>query len=403
MRAKERLEILKEKIFFYEHVKKAVYDLLPLRMDKRKTKEYFDRYLFADARYWNQCGNINGSFPDAVFKEREDEVNHTFVSYVRSGLLSVFFNDNTFIYAYNIIVQGVNSHNKSYTILFCDMKEENSNTASNIENICKSYKEDYPKSILGDYLLDPENWKFYESNFSKYNREDEWWLNAFNLAYEIFDKVRIKSCNPSKAQYLIKNIYFNDKELEEIVIAIIKNLFCNYSYHLTEDQKMKYAMICKKIEEYENKSFIRIDNKYLLKMNELKLDKINWLYATKWFNYSIIRLWITNDNFNLDQKNRIIDIMEPKYYQEKERIPDILIYDLSTVFDELRQEIKFNCVTDNNEIDDYCDISTKKEDEDFQLIIEEQKKEIEKLKGIIEKSINEVPVKGMTMSKVVVT
>lgn len=93
--------------------------------------------------------------------------------------------------------------------------------------------------------------------------------------------------------------------------------------------------------------------------------------------------------------------MESKYYQEKERLPDILIYDLSTLFNALREEVNSNCIADNNEIDDYCDISTKIEDKEYQLIINEQKKEIENLKDIIEKSINEVPVKGMTMSKVV--
>src|SRR5690554_3475269 len=160
------------------------------------------------------------------------------------------------LYMLTILLQGVNLQSVPYKILFCDMKEENTNTTFIIENTCMRYKEDYPKSILGDFLLNTDNWEFYESNYSKYNKEDEWWLNAFNLAYEIFDKVRIKSYNPSTAQYLIKNIYFNDKELEEIVIAIIKNLFHNYSYRLTSDQKMKYAMICKKIEEYENKSFI---------------------------------------------------------------------------------------------------------------------------------------------------
>ena len=207
MRAKENLEILKEKIFLYELVKKTIYDLLPLRTDKIKTKEYFERYLFADARYWNQSRKFNGSFSDSDFKERENEVPHTLVSYVRSGLLSVIFNDVTFIYAYNIIVQGVNLQSVPYKILFCDMKEENTNTTFIIENTCMRYKEDYPKSILGDFLLNTDNWEFYESNYSKYNKEDEWWLNAFNLAYEIFDKVRIKSYNPSTAQYLIKNIY----------------------------------------------------------------------------------------------------------------------------------------------------------------------------------------------------
>ena len=401
MRAKENLEILKEKIFLYELVKKTIYDLLPLRTDKIKTKEYFERYLFADARYWNQSRKFNGSFSDSDFKERENEVPHTLVSYVRSGLLSVIFNDVTFIYAYNIIVQGVNLQSVPYKILFCDMKEENTNTTFIIENTCMRYKEDYPKSILGDFLLNTDNWEFYESNYSKYNKEDEWWLNAFNLAYEIFDKVRIKSYNPSTAQYLIKNIYFNDKELEEIVIAIIKNLFHNYSYRLTSDQKMKYAMICKKIEEYENKSFISIDSKYLHKMKEFKLDKINWLHATKRFNYNIMRLWVTSENFNIDQKNKIINIMESKYYQEKECIPDILIYDLSTLFIQLRKEINSNWIADNNEIADHGEISFKKEDKDYQSIINEQKKEIEKLKDIIENSINEVPVKGMTMSKVV--
>lgn len=56
MRAKEYLEIYKKKIYNFQEVKNAVQGLYPLRCSKRKTEEYFNKNLFADA--------INRSFID---------------------------------------------------------------------------------------------------------------------------------------------------------------------------------------------------------------------------------------------------------------------------------------------------------------------------------------------------
>src|SRR5690554_4386912 len=396
MRAKENFEVLKAEIYYTNHVKKAVYELHKLRTDKIETITYFNKYLFSDARYRHLRKLSNGCFQEVEFKLRENELDHNIVGQVRNELLSVIYNDDTFIYAYNIIVKGINSYDRFYGIPFCIMKEENANTDANIEDTIKSYKEDYPKSILGDYLLDANNWEFYESMNSKYQKEDDWWLNAFNHAYKIFDVVRIKFFDPSVAQYIIKNVFLSNKELEDLVIQIVKNLFCNYTFHLTDDQKMKYAMICKKISEYEKKSFVKIDSKYLINSEKLSLNKINWLTATKKFNYQIIELWVKSSKFNQEQKFDIIDLIEKRYLKEKEIIPDILIYDLSPFFLELKEKVAQNYVAESYEIETYNSVESQYRSKNLEAIIEEQQEKINELQGIIN-SFNDNPEKGISM------
>lgn len=74
MRAKEYLEMNKKKIQYCELVKKAVNDLYPIRNSKRETEAYFNRYLFADARFCKQALNDDGGLSSTDFKEREGEI-----------------------------------------------------------------------------------------------------------------------------------------------------------------------------------------------------------------------------------------------------------------------------------------------------------------------------------------
>lgn len=101
MRAKEYLEIYKKKIYYFQVVKKAIQGLYPLRCNKRKTEEYFNKYLFADARYRSFIADNDENDKDDEFTEKEGEVDRTIAYKVRIELFNVISRDDTFIYAHN--------------------------------------------------------------------------------------------------------------------------------------------------------------------------------------------------------------------------------------------------------------------------------------------------------------
>jgi hypothetical protein len=410
MRTKVYLETNRNDIYYYDFVKKAVDDLYPLRLDRIKTLEYFNNYLYADCRYAALEENSNGEFKDSDFKEIPGEVNRYIAYKVRIELLNVISGDDTFIFAHNIITFGENKHFDSHRLNICKPKLECLDVVSKIENLISEYKEDYPKSNLSDYLMLKDNWEFYCDYNSELQKDEEWWLEAFNNAYALFDKIRVKSYVPFSAQYIIKNIYFNDKEFEAIIVAIIKNLIDNYNCSNDDELWKRLKILSVMIEEYNSENYLKIDKYYQNKIFTQNLDKVNWLKATKFFNYNIIRKWVFHESLILDQKLNIINLIEKKYYKEKENHPDILIYDLSEYFQNLRDEVNSNLINECDEINSYNESSFMKEIEAlkidlFQKIIEIEKlyRENEALKDENQKLSNDNSDDGMTVSQLAIT
>lgn len=388
MRAKEYLEINKKKIYHYDLVKKAVYDLYPLRNNKRQTEAYFNRYLFADARYRSDAQYYASKPPSTIFNETENEIDKTIAHKVRMEILNVISGDDTFIFAYNIIALGANKYDDNHPIMTVNLKEENLNTVSYIEDVCKKYKEDYPKASLADYLLDDDNRAIFYNKRCDLLKDEEWWLCAFNKAYEIFDRLRVKISDPFKAQYIVKNIYFNDKVLESTIVGIIKSLIDNYTYDLTDAQKKKFAMLSDNINGYGNDRFKKIDETYLANIYDINLDETNWLKSTQMFNYDIISMWATHEAFNLEQRLHIIELIEKRYLIEREKHPDIFIYDLSQFFVSLREHVCTNRVGESGE-GRYSQTrlervgELKEQIQQLNQIINEKSEEIETLKNTI--------------------
>lgn len=382
MRAKEYLEINKKRIYHYDQVKKAVYDLYPLRNNKRRTEVYFNRYLFADARYRSYSQQHVEKSDQTILQENKNEIDRTIAYKVRLEILNVIFEDDTFIFAYNIIALGANHYDdENHPIMTVHLKEENLNTVCYIEEVCKNYKEDYPKSDLADYLLDDNNRAIFNSKRCDLRKDEDWWLCAFNKAYEIFDQVRVKVSNPFKAQYIIKNIYLNDKALESTIIEIIKSLIDNYFYDLTDTQKKKLQMLSDNINGYGKEYFLKIDDIYLDNIRDLKLDEVSWLKATHIFNYEVISMWTTHEAFDHEQRLQIIDLVEKKYLIEKEKHPDIFIYDLSHFFASLREQRNINHLNDpQSQAHKYLPERV----EELQTTIDQKNKETEELKNTIE-------------------
>src|SRR5690554_3313081 len=152
MRAKEYLEIYKSRITYYDIVKNCVYDLYKIRKDYLKTQEYFDERLFGDVRYRVMTNNLNCTLLVADFVLNENEIPISDVVCIRKEIMNVIYDDETFVYAYNILAIEKCKY-ASYTINKINEPWEISyNTPGRIDELCKIYKEDYPKVNLADFF-----------------------------------------------------------------------------------------------------------------------------------------------------------------------------------------------------------------------------------------------------------
>ena len=342
MRAKEKLEFNRREFDYFDQVKKSIYNLYPLRTDKRKTKDYFSKYLYADARYRRKIKTNNGTHETVSFHENKDEVDHLIAYRVRKEIQNAICDDKTFLYAYNIIERDHNPYDEDQKGKTVKLKPETLASSEEIEGECARYKEDYPKNNLGDYLLDERNFEFYNERFYDFIVDEEWWLFVFNKSYEIFDRLRVLASDPFKAHYLANNIYFGDMQMEETILDLLLMLINNYNYDLTPVQKKKFKMLAISIEQYRDEQFLVIENKYLEIIPSLNLNEVKWMKATKQFNHHLITLWVTHPDFTHDQHLQILRLIEDKYLTEKQCNPDFFCYDLSDCFSQLHQLLSFN-------------------------------------------------------------
>lgn len=201
MRAKEKLEFNRKECDYYEHVKKSINELYPLRTDKRQTKDYICKYHYADARFLKMIKNNNVTHEAVNFCEYDGEIDHRIAYRVRKEMQNAICDDETFIYAYNFIELDQDPCDEIHNGNNLNLKPETLATSRMIENEIVKYKEDYPKTNLADFLLDPDNLALYNQNKYVLLKDDDCWLFAFNKAYEIFDRVRVLFNDPFKAQY----------------------------------------------------------------------------------------------------------------------------------------------------------------------------------------------------------
>lgn len=272
MRAKEYLELNKKEIYHYETVKKSIYELYPLRGNKRNTEDYFNKHLFADVRFMQTIYCTGEEKAGDTFEELEDEVSNMHALRVRQEILNAIADDETFIYAFNIIVMEKNCYYNYYKSNICKPREVNCNTQSMIKEKITLYKEDYPKPNLADYMIDDENRYFLEQYKIDLNHDEKWWLIVFNNAYEIFDQVRIKLYNPFEAKNIVLNYSNDDEDLQKAVINLINYLIGKYLYDLTTEQQKKIKILSDIIKNhYENeKNCMNYKDKILMLEEENK-------------------------------------------------------------------------------------------------------------------------------------
>ncbi|WP_313382273.1 hypothetical protein [Proteiniphilum saccharofermentans] len=204
MRAKEFLAHRKDIIHYYSHVKKAIRDLYPLRGDRSRTEAYFNRYLFADAR----------RRVDENFVLREDEVDHAIALEVRVEILRVIAEDDSFMFAYNIIAEGRNEFCDFDTMQLCEPREEDAYAVQEMKALYGNDKEEWQQAVeaIIHCLLEYLNLQLSEEQLAQ---KDELWI----LVREFYNNY----CKP----YIIKNETDELKEIlarKEVEIAELKQL-----------------------------------------------------------------------------------------------------------------------------------------------------------------------------------
>lgn len=234
MRAKEYLEINKSKILYYDIVKRAIDDLSLVRNKKRKTEKYFNRYLFADARYIAQKEGF-------VLREGEVDVIHALE--VRFNIMNAVCCDDSYIFAYNIIVMQKNEFHELIHLNLCNIKDINCDTIFKIEEICSLYKEDYPKQHICDFLMDDINMEYADRNNCLVKGSFDRWNDVFNKAYKHFDNIRIQMVNGFDEHSFIDSICTGDKEKDYEIVQLVSYLFSSYNYDLDEIQEKKYRFL----------------------------------------------------------------------------------------------------------------------------------------------------------------
>src|SRR5690554_2498445 len=276
MRAKEYLEINKNRIPCYNTVKSCVYDLYKLRRSYQDTQKYFDDRLFADSRYRVMTNNLNGSLNVDDFDLLENEIPISEVVSVRKDIMNAICNDKTFVYAYNILALGKCKYLNLHIVKVAEPWDISYNTPTLVDELCKLYKEDYPKDNLCDYLLEEFNKQFYENNYTKHKKGNDWWLSVFNKSYEIFDLLRINLDDPFEAKKFVTEFTHPDKHFVDAVVQIVTHMIATYEMKTgseNEQQQQERILMEQKLDIVSGLINLHFSDCECLQIDEMELQE----------------------------------------------------------------------------------------------------------------------------------
>lgn len=240
MRAKVNLVLQKDNIKFYDQVKSGIEGLAPLRTDPQKTREYINQHLFLDVQFIACNRENNLPMPRVLVN----------LKYIRSVVRNILKVDDSFVFAYNILTEKDNDFINMQMMQAGEPKEVNGETLQQVRERIRMYREDYPKDNLADFLLVEENRNFYRSKKWELSHDEQWWLEAFNRAYAIFDEMRLELDNPFKAKKWATELILNDKLMQHTVVQMLHYMTEGYDFELNEEQLIKMSMLAEEIKDF---------------------------------------------------------------------------------------------------------------------------------------------------------
>lgn len=230
MRAKEYLELHKKGIRHLEEVSHIMADLMPLRLNKQATDEYYNRRLSADIRrrdyllrteLYEQGNAMQNERP--VLETLDKEVPVEIAAEVREQLFEVIAGDKSFGYLYFLLGTEQNAKHRTNPIDCIPDRER-------IVSAIKRYRDDYPKVTLDEYLNDELNYAQYDrltsGRYMKDNEQDL--LFYFNQVFEIYDQLRLCKQSVLGARSYLKSLQFDDDNLRYWTLEYILHLIDEY-------------------------------------------------------------------------------------------------------------------------------------------------------------------------------
>lgn len=230
MRAKEYLELHKEGIRHLEEVSHIVADLMPLRLNKQATDEYYNRRLSADIRrrdyllrteLYEQGNAMQKERP--VLETLDKEVPVEIAAEVREQLFEVIAGDESFGYLYFLLGTEQNSKHRTNPIDCIPDRER-------IVSAIKRCRDDYPKGTLDEYLNDELNYAQYDrltsGRYMKDNEQDL--LLYYNKVFEVYDQLRLCKQSVLGARSYLKSLQFDDDNSRYWTLEYILRLIDEY-------------------------------------------------------------------------------------------------------------------------------------------------------------------------------
>lgn len=254
MRAKEFLNLNKDKFQFYNILNKLLQDLYPLRTKESDTRIYIENHLFADGKR-RQADILHNE----VYKESSDEISCKDALAVRLELLPVLNVDESFIISYNIIIKKHLKYFNGISSPNFQLKSVDNETLDDIRKMCHNYMEDYPRKYLSEYLKEDENLNFISGKKCRSNHV--WWKMLFDKAYECFDELRVKASNPFYVLDEVQKMCTEDNKMNRTIMELMAIWFDRYDFDLDKDQIKMYRILSESLKmRIENKDEIYIED-----------------------------------------------------------------------------------------------------------------------------------------------
>lgn len=226
MRAKEYIAMNISSIKYYEEIVRVVAELLTIRTDKYATDQYFNDYLYADWRKEQyekamKIYRLDNTVDKPVLNHTDGEIPADIAFEFRSQLFDVLKGDASYGYAFYQLAMEKNRINSMYQSkpIQCVPDEAAIKTAIN------SFRDDYPKTSLDEFLDDEFNYGYYDLlSSSQCASTTEAMLNFFNNAYALYDELRCIKSKVTQVKQHIGAMTFNSEEEKRLLLDYVANL-----------------------------------------------------------------------------------------------------------------------------------------------------------------------------------
>lgn len=381
MRAIEYLVNFKKHFPKYEELYRVIRELMPLRLDREKTEQYFDKYLSNDLHYerfykdYKIWENENGMIEEKPrYEEAPRSIYHGYAIGFRNNLIDIINTDESFGYLFYFLASDNNRRDKTGKPIDCVPDK------SRIIEAVNNYRDMYPSDNLMEYLEDDLNYDFYSEKHDITDlSDDDDWLIVFNEAYKLFDIIRTKINVPKNAMiYLEENV--NPKlEFGAMIISLLIELVENYNYDMDDKTEKRFLVFEKKIREFYNEVYVNIDDTSIDDVANKSIDEMNLKELTNNFDCDTIEKVVKSyDGFIM--QTEVLDVIQREYKKEKAKnLWNMDITDVNKFCDLLREELKSHKYQINkNNINKDKSIIIEKE-----KAIEEKDRKIKELENLL--------------------